>query len=82
MIPHVWAWVVHAAKLWTLLAWVLLPVLWSSYALLSKLVTAAVVLRWWVRTGEDEGRPYDLSLDAGHFFLFEELDRPVPVESL
>jgi hypothetical protein len=37
---------------------------------------------WWVRTGEDEGRPYDLSLDAGHFFLFEELDRRVPVESL
>ena len=49
MIPQLWAWVAHAAKLWSLLAWVLLPVLWTSYALLSKVFTAAVVLRWWVR---------------------------------
>lgn len=37
---------------------------------------------WWKRTGEDEGRPYDLSLDSGHFWLFEELEKSVPAESL
>ena len=49
MIPQLWGWLVHAAKLWSLLAWVLLPVLWKSYAVLSKLFTLAVVLRWWLR---------------------------------
>jgi len=49
MIPHLWGWLAHASSVHSFAAWVLLPVLWSSYAVLSKVVTAAVVLRWWVR---------------------------------
>lgn len=26
---------------------------------------------WWTRLGEDDGRPYDLSQDEGHWFLFD-----------